>query len=309
MWVFHVFLKTSKLAWYFLKNSSFKKMRNYLKLNALCLHRFNRWYQGCEHQLNPEAVPSSSSVPSVVCARPFLYPLAHATSISYLTSYVVQTLKNKNSTLRLCCYRDICWLTSNLSRLPAYLAGFACFEMQSVQPRQELKTVPTSWLSFVQIQLAVYMLIIQRMSLKYKAGSTFFQQRLDSLKAISVNTHSGSRDNRPAVRRQWKPERTPTVPTWFPASMKTGIGCGEMTLESLLLSQKKMSPETQQTQTHSLAEGAGKSGDSERQGGSRVALGLRKESSPDVFSNGDLLKGLGPEGRVKWQALPKDFWK
>lgn len=69
-----------------------------------------------------------------------------------------------------------------------------------------------------------------------------------------------------------------------------------------------MFPEMQQTQTHSLAEGAGKSGDSERQGGSRVALGLRKESSPDVFSNGDLLKGLGSERRVKRQAFTKSSY-
>lgn len=131
-----------------------------------------------------------------------------------------------------------------------------------------------SWLSFVQIQLAVYMLIIQRMSLKYKAGSTFSQQRLDSLKAISVNTRSGSCDDRSAVRRQWKPESTPTVPTRFPVSMKTGVGCGEMALES---SGKNMLPETQQTQTHSLAEGAGKSGLREawwQQGGPRVEEGV-----------------------------------
>lgn len=67
-----------------------------------------------------------------------------------------------------------------------------------------------------------------------------------------------------------------------PVSMKTRVGCEEMALES---SGKNMLPETHQTQTHSLAEGAGKSGDSERQGGSGVALGLRKESRPDVFSN------------------------
>lgn len=117
-------------------------MRNYLNLNTLCLHRFNRLYQGCEHQLNPEAEPSLSSFPSVVCTRPFLYSLAQTTSISYLTSYVVQglkTLKNKNSTLRLCCYRDVCWLTSHLNRPPAYPAGFACFEMPSAEPGTSCK--------------------------------------------------------------------------------------------------------------------------------------------------------------------------
>lgn len=81
-----------------------------------------------------------------------------------------------------------------------------------------------------------------------------------------------------------------------PVSMKTRVGCGEMALES---SGKNMLPETQQTQTHSLAEGAGKSGDSERQGGSRVALGLRKESRPDVFSNRGSTEG--PWARVKGQ--------
>lgn len=35
-----------------------------------------------------------------------------------------------------------------------------------------------------KFKLAVYMFILQRMSRKYKAGSSFSQQRLDSLKAI-----------------------------------------------------------------------------------------------------------------------------
>lgn len=59
-----------------------------------------------------------------------------------------------------------------------------------------------------------------------------------------------------------------------PVSMKTRVGCGEMALES---SGKNMLPETHQTQTHSLAEGAGKSGLREagwQQGGSRVEEGV-----------------------------------
>lgn len=59
-----------------------------------------------------------------------------------------------------------------------------------------------------------------------------------------------------------------------PVSMKTRVGCGEMALES---SGKNMLPETHQTQTHSLAEGAGKSGLREagwQQGGPRVEEGV-----------------------------------
>lgn len=90
----------------------------------------------------------------------------------------------------------------------------------------------------------------------------------------------------------------PTVPTRFPARMKTGVGCGEMALESSgknICSQRR----SKHRSTAWLKE-RGRM-DSERQGGSRVALGLRKESTPDVFSN------WGSEERVKWQALPKDF--
>lgn len=60
-----------------------------------------------------------------------------------------------------------------------------------------------------------------------------------------------------------------------------------------------MFSDMQQVQTHSAAEGRGESEDSERQGDCREAIGLRKESRPDVISNGDLLKGPGSETKIE----------
>lgn len=60
-----------------------------------------------------------------------------------------------------------------------------------------------------------------------------------------------------------------------------------------------MFSDTQQAPTQNPAEGSGESEDSERQGDCREAIRLRKESRPDVISNGDLLKGLGPETKIE----------
>lgn len=68
------------------------------------------------------------------------------------------------------------------------------------------------------------MFILQRMSLKYKAGSSFSQQRLDSLKAISVNTRSDSCDDRPAIRRQRKPESNANSADLVPREHEDGCG-------------------------------------------------------------------------------------
>lgn len=88
------------------------------------------------------------------------------------------------------------------------------------------------------------------------------------------------------------------MPTQFPTSMKTGVDCGEIALES---SRRNMFSDMQQAQTYNLAEGSRESEDSERKGDCREALRLRKESRPDVVSHGYLLKGLGPERKIEGQ--------
>lgn len=149
---------------------------------------------------------------------------------------------------------------------------------------------------------------MQRMFLKSKACSSVSQQRVYSLKVISINAHSYSCDNIPAIRLKQMPAQahqqcqlsSPQAGRLVWAVRKRLWKAAVETCSQTTCSKSR---------PHNLAEEEGTDWDSERQDGSRVALRLRKESRPTVVSNKYLLKDPGPERRVKGQVFTKTHLK